>query len=277
MNSQYIKISLLVIPSLVVLGFESVRHTFCIPYVSLQTGNWLIAGLTAVSISGISQGLFRRFEQAERSLRQEREKRSIMEERERLARELHDRIAQSIFYIGVQIESLRQPNRSKPIDPHTWDEVLSALREMDENVRQAIFNLRQDTEVSLNFKERVQRYLANMFPHGGIHWVVNFGIDVSLLETTEQIQLFGILQEAVTNVRKHASASSVMVNLTNTSSMSYTKWIFEICDNGVGFNIDHRRTDQHGLDIIVNRAKEIGAAALIETDQQGTCIQIIKN
>ena len=277
MNPQRIKISLLLIPTLLVLGFEYLRHTFCIPYVSLQTGNWMIAGLTAVSISLISQGLFRHFEQAERSLSQEREKRAIMEERERLARELHDRIAQSIFYMGVQIESLRQPNPKKPIDPSAWDELLLALREMDENVRQAIFNLRQDTEIALNFKERIQRYLENAFSQAEVHWTVNFNNEVSLLETTEQIQLFGILQEAITNIRKHASASFVSVNLTETSSDGQTKWVFEICDDGVGFNVKQRSANQYGLDIITNRAKDISATRFIESDGKGSCIRIIKN
>lgn len=276
MTSNRIRISLLLVPTLIVLGFEYLRHTFCIPYVSLQTGNWMMAGMTAISIAFISQGLFSHFEQAERSLSLEREKRAIMEERERLARELHDRIAQSIFYMGVEIESLRQTNLKKAIASESWDDLLLALREMDENVRQAIFNLRQDTEVTINFRERVERYLENAFFHGEVRWTVDF-CDAVLLETTEQIQLFGILQEAITNIRKHASASSVSVNLTKVPSGGRTKWVFAICDDGVGFQPEQRQANQYGLDIIRNRAKDIGAAAFIESNEQGTCIRIVKN
>jgi signal transduction histidine kinase len=277
MKPRSIKILLLLIPTLVVLGFEYLRHSFCIPYVSLQTGNWLIAGLTALSISLISQGLFSRFEQAERSLSQEREKRAIMEERERLARELHDRIAQSIFYMGVQIDSLRQSNLEKPIDQGMWDELHLALREMDENVRQSIFNLKQNIETTLDFGERIEGYLKNAFYAMQVTWSVHLDLDPSLLETTEQIQLFGILQEAITNIRKHSSATSVLVHLKQKPIAEQTKWIFEICDDGVGFNIKQRRENQYGLDIIMNRAKDIGATALIESGEQGTCLRILKN
>lgn len=277
MTSNRIRISLLLVPTLIVVGFEYLRHTFCIPYVSLETGNWMMAGMTAISIALISQGLFGRFEQAERSLSREREKRAILEERERLSRELHDKIAQSIFYMGVEIESLRQTNLKKPVAPESWDELLLALREMDENVRQAIFNLRQATEVTINFRERVERYLENAFSHGEVRWTVDF-CEASFLETSEQIQLFGILQEAITNIRKHASASSVSVNLTKVPSPgSRTKWVFAICDDGVGFQPEQRQANQYGLDIIRNRAKDIGAAAFIESNEQGTCVRIIKN
>jgi signal transduction histidine kinase len=276
MNTQRIKVSLLLIPTFIVLGFEYLRHTYCIPYVSLETGNWMIAGLTALSISLISQRLFYRFEQAERSLSAEREIRAVLEERERLARELHDRIAQSIFYMGVKIESLRKTNAEKPIESSEWDEVLLALREMDENIRQAIFNLRQDNTASLDFGERMERYLANAFCDTEVHWTVNLECDPSFLETTEQIQLFGILQEAVTNIRKHASASRVSVTLSKTSSGDRT-WTFQVCDNGIGFNPQERRRNQYGLDIIMNRARDIGATALIESSGQGTCIRITKN
>ncbi len=278
MNTQRIKFCLLLVPTFVVLGFEYLRHTYCIPYVSLETGNWMIAGLTALSISLISQGLFYRFEQAERSLSAERELRAVLEERERLARELHDRIAQSIFYMGVKIESLRKTKGREPIEASEWDDVLLALREMDENVRQAIFNLRQDTTVTLDFKERVERYLENAFCDTEVHWTVDFDCDPSVLETTEQVQLFGILQESVTNVRKHASASRVSVTLSTTSSGDGRgKWTFQVCDNGIGFDTQERRKNQYGLDIISNRAKDMGATALIESSGQGTCIRIIKN
>jgi signal transduction histidine kinase len=278
MNTQRIKVALLLIPTFIVLGFEYLRHTYCIPYVSLETGNWMIAGLTALSISLISQRLFYRFEQAERSLSAEREIRAVLEERERLARELHDRIAQSIFYMGVKIESLRKTNVQKPIESSEWDEVLLALREMDENVRQAIFNLRQNDAASMDFGERIERYLENAFCDTQVHWTVNLECDPSFLATTEQIQLFGILQEAVTNIRKHASASRVSVTLSKTSpGNGQETWTFQICDNGIGFNPQERRRNQYGLDIIMNRARDIGATALIESSGQGTCIRIIKN
>lgn len=276
MNTVGIRLSLLLIPTLIVLGFEYLRHTYCIPYVSLQTGNWMIAGLTALSISVISQGLFYRFEQTSRSLSAEREARAIMEERERLARELHDRIAQSIFYLGVQINSLRKTNGSGSNEPSELDEVLIALREMDENVRQAIFNLRQDSTITLALRERIDRYLENVFCDTDTEWRVSLDGDAAL-STTEEIQLFGILQECVTNIRKHASASHVSVTLSNTSSKADRgEWTFEVCDNGVGFNTDGHRRNQYGLDIVASRANDIGAMASVESDEQGTRIRIVK-
>ena len=276
MKPNQIRIALLLIPTLIILVFEYLRHSFCIPYVSLQTGNWIMAGLTAFSIALISQGLFNYYEKSERSLSQERERRAILEERERLARELHDQIAQSIFFMGVQIENLRQTNLKNMVDSVSWDELLLALREVDENVRQAIFNLKQDVELTAHLKERFEQYLEKAFSLENVHWSLDFSEGLNV-EPKEQIQLFGILQEAVMNVLKHASATSVTVALTErTLSDLNGEWIFEICDDGIGFDPQRQSSYRFGLDIIRNRAKDIGAMVISESNEKGTCIRIVK-
>ena len=275
MKAKQIRIALLLIPTLIILGFEYVRHSFCIPYVSLQAGNWMMAGLTALSIAFISQGLFNYYEKAERSLSRERERRAIFEERERLARELHDQIAQSIFFMGVQIENLRQTNLKNMVDSVSWDELLLALREVDENVRQAIFNLKQNTEVTVHLKERIEQYLEKVFSLEEIQWSLHYNENLHF-EPKEQIQLFGILQEAVTNIIKHASATSVIVTLTEKPSANRGEWIFEICDDGVGLHSQGQTEYRFGFDIIKNRAKDIGATVISESSEKGTCIRIIK-
>jgi signal transduction histidine kinase len=276
MKTQRIKISLLFIPAFIVLGFEYLRHTYCIPYVSLQTGNWLIGILTAISISLISQRLFRQFEQAERSLSTEREARAVMEERERLARELHDQIAQSIFFMGVQVESFRKTSHHRPLESTEWDDMVLALREMDENVRQAIFNLRQEPSKTVDFRVRIEKYLENALYDTQIRWKLDWSNEFLLLPPAEQIQLFGILQEAIMNIRKHASATEITIEFSSPSPSGGPQWSFAISDNGVGFDPSEHRAHQYGLDIVMNRAKDLGAKALIHSSAEGTQIEIIK-
>lgn len=273
MSSKRIKLTLFIFPALVIGGFETFRHTLCIPYLSMETGNWLTALLAALIVALISRRLFSQFEQTERDLSSERETRAVFEERERIARELHDRIAQSIFYIGVQINSVKQKaNFNEPGVQSSLNDVLLALREMDENVRQSIFNLRQDAQSGAHFVERVENYLKNAFVSMNVTWELDLSHNVTILQPDEQVQLFGILQEAITNIRKHAKASHIKISLETSDN----KWTFQIFDDGVGFDVEQAREKKYGLDIIFSRAADIGAKPIIQSSPNGTMIQILK-
>ena len=134
MTSNRIKLILYIFPALVIGGFETLRHTISIPYISSDLGNWVTALLTSLIVALFSKRMFTQFEMTERELSLEREKRAVFEERERLARELHDQIAQTIFYLGVQVESI-QNRMLRETDglQVTLDEIQVALREMDDN------------------------------------------------------------------------------------------------------------------------------------------------
>ena len=69
----------------------------------MKLGNWVTALIDAAVIALISRKLFQQYANTEKELGKERETRAVFEERERLARVLHDQIAQSIFYSGVQV------------------------------------------------------------------------------------------------------------------------------------------------------------------------------
>ena len=129
----------------------------------------------------------------------------------------------------------------------------------------------------MHLKERIEQYLEKVLSIEGIHWSLDFSGELQF-EPKEQIQLFGILQEAVTNILKHASATSVTIKITDTTLSDLDgKWIFEICDDGIGFDHQQQSGYPFGFDIIRNRANDIGATVIIESSEKGTCIQISKN
>lgn len=280
MTPRQIKWTLFIVPALVIGSFETLRHTLLANFIPLQLGNWITALIDAAVIAVLSRQMFRLFEHNQQELSEEREWRAIHEERERLARELHDQIAQSIFYTGIQVQSIRKKvteTRNEHIQ-HELDEVLLSLREMDDNIRQAIFNLKQPTMDSATFLERVHSYLASTLGDNGIHWHVEADVRPRTLNPTEQLQLFGILQEAVTNVIKHSRASAVTVSLKQLSASEH-KWVFSIEDNGVGFDPTLAPPKRYGLDIISNRARDIDATAIFDSSpqHQHTRVSVKKN
>ena len=91
------------------------------------------------------------------------------------------------------------------------------------------------------------------------------------LPTDVQVQVLHVVQEALSNVRKHAHATSVHVRVQQTP-----EWRFEVADDGRGFDIDTCPGDSHvGLRIMRERAQRIGAQVTIRTDTgKGTRVAI---
>lgn len=280
MTHRQIKWMLFIVPALVIGSFETLRHTVLTNVIPLQLGNWITALIDAGLIAILSRQMFRLFEKNQAELSTKRERLAILEERERLAREMHDQIAQSIFYTGVQVQFIQQRTellRDSELQ-NSLVNVLSSLREMDDNIRQAIFNLKQPAVDHADFMERVHHYLASTLGDNGITWSVQAASDGPTLLPAEQLQLFGILQEAVTNIIKHSRASMVRVSLEQTSSPQH-QWIFSVEDNGIGFGSASAEGHRYGLGIIENRAREINATALFESkpEDRYTRICVKKN
>ncbi|GEO26529.1 hypothetical protein AAC03nite_23140 [Alicyclobacillus acidoterrestris] len=280
MIPRYIKWALFFVPALVIGGFETVRHTLLTNILPMEMGNWVTAVIDAVVIAIVSRTLFQRFARTEQALSQERESRAVMEERERLARTLHDHIAQSLFYAGVQIQAVKS-RTSASADPtlqSELDDISQSLREMDENVRQAIFNLKQKSVVGGAFEDRVRSYLDQTLSPTRIRWTMEASSPLPALLTTEQVQLFGILQEAITNVMKHARASHVRVRL-EADERDATRWQFTIEDDGVGFdwqNVSQQAPGarRYGMEMMATRARDMGAEFLVQSSVEGTVITI---
>ncbi|WP_257985558.1 histidine kinase [Bacillus sp. V5-8f] len=106
--------------------------------------------------------MFRIIKSSNELLVQEQAKRAVYEERERLARELHDGIAQSLFFLYIKL---------KQGDTETASRAVSII---DNHVRQSIFNLRSIPEEHGSLKSRITSWLSNWDSMTGIHRRRNF-------------------------------------------------------------------------------------------------------
>ena len=182
---------------------------------------------------------------------------AVSQERIYLARELHDSIAQSLAFIKIQVQLMRDAVRSG--DP---DEMREILEEIDTGVRESYGDVR---ELLLHFRTRtnsedIEPALATTlrkFEHqSGVHTSLSIEGQGIPLFPDAQIQVLHIVQEALSNVRKHAQASHVSLKVQQQPA-----WRFEVRDDGVGFNLDEDRPDEThvGLRIMNERAQLIGA------------------
>ncbi len=194
------------------------------------------------------------------------------EERQRLARELHDSVTQTLFTASVVAESsLRQwnanPEKARILVEQLHQLTQGALAEM----RVLLLELRPAALTKVQFGELVAQFIRSLSSRRLINFHVALD-SVPTLPPDTQISLYRILQEALNNVVKHADARNVMIRL----------WIDDAClhllieDDGRGFNRETLNGASHGMSIMNERADEIGAALI--TDSQpgnGTRVQVM--
>ncbi|MDN5331817.1 MAG: two-component system, NarL family, sensor histidine kinase DegS [Tepidanaerobacteraceae bacterium] len=197
------------------------------------------------------------------------------EERKAIAREIHDGPAQSIANVLLQLEVLEKIYEN---DPDTVKRELMDLKKLVKDtlgeIRKIIFNLRPSALDDLGIEAVARRYCAEFQEDTGI--CVGFVVmgDRAKLDSTVEITLFRVIQEALSNVKKHARAKNVRVKLEFLPDL--VNLVIE--DDGVGFDIDKldEREDGHfGLVNIRERVDLLNGTVRIRSEPgRGTNIYI---
>ncbi|CAN7194615.1 type IV pili methyl-accepting chemotaxis transducer N-terminal domain-containing protein [Acidovorax sp. LjRoot129] len=197
---------------------------------------------------------------------------AVAEERGMLARELHDSIAQSLAFLKIQTQLLRDAvNRGDEAKrDRSMGELDVGVRECYSDVRELLVHFR--TRTSDEDIESALRATLSKFEHQSglattLH-MVGYGLP---LPSDLQIQVLHMVQEALSNVRKHAKATRVDLRVHRHP------WHFEVQDNGIGFDVAGVPPDSlHiGLGIMRERAQRAGAALEVHSAPgQGTRVCI---
>ena len=194
---------------------------------------------------------------------------AIIEERERIARELHDGMAQLLGYVNTKAMAVRlmlKNGRTEAALRHL-QQLEGAARELFVDVRQAVLGLRAAGHVGDGLTTILEDYTAQFGQLGEVPVEILIAPEVvSLVLSAEtQLHLLRIVQEALTNVRKHASASRAWVKLQVVSgSLDLT-----IADDGTGFDLEHFWTEpqqRFGLSTMRERAEAISAEFSLESE-----------
>lgn len=196
---------------------------------------------------------------------------AVIDERARIAREMHDGLAQILGYMNLQIQTLEALLKQDKRDSAFAElqQMRQAVQTAHADVRENILSLRTTLSTDAGVASAIEEYLDGFSVQTGIgvHFVNNAGDDLGLSPMAE-VQLVCILQEALANVRKHAKAETVTVILARTNGNAY----LEITDNGIGFE---RPSAMHrfGLQTMQERAQSVGGQITIQS-QVGTGTQI---
>ena len=183
---------------------------------------------------------------------------AIAEERTLVAQGLHDSIAQGLNFMKLQMQMLKDSiSRENREEVEQVIELLElGVRESYDDVRELLTNFRSkvgDGDFMSALHMTAERYRKQT----GVRVSVNLNDRGAPLPAEQQLQVLFVVQEALSNVRKHANASHVSIDLVNQED-------FEVCvqDDGQGFDPDNAQiqAEQHiGLKIMNERAARVNA------------------
>ncbi len=190
--------------------------------------------------------------------------RAVAEERSRLAREIHDGLAQYLFAVSTHTTTLEQGGSAQELIPQIKQAATAAQQE----ARFAILAL-SSAGGSAPFDTALQRYVELLTADGQLE--VELEIDPRMrLDPDEQIELFRIVQEGLANVRRHAHAQRAEVRIGEQAGRRLVK----IVDDGEGFDRDATDGGQ-GLRNIRARIGSIGAVLALRTSPgAGTALEV---
>ena len=198
---------------------------------------------------------------------------AVGEERALLARELHDSIAQSLAFLKIQAQLLRQAvNREQPAKVQaTLDELDTGLRESINDVRELLVHFRTRTNTE-DIEAALQETLQKFQHQTGLPTRLEVRGQGLPLPADVQVQVLHVMQEALSNVRKHASGAT-HVSLEVHKGQ---EWRLTVRDNGSGFDPGLSRGESHvGMKIMRERAERIGARVdVVSAPGQGTAMTL---
>jgi len=191
------------------------------------------------------------------SLMAKLEYKAMVEERARLAREIHDGLAQTLGFLKLKTAQIRNylENADTALARETIDTLYEVLDEAYQDARQAIDGLRI-ASIDESLAEMLRQIASEYETYIGIPVQITESDVKSVLPSEVTAQLIRIVQEALSNIRKHAQANKVDISISQRSN----DLIIDVSDDGVGFWIeDVTGTSKHGLRGMRERAELIGA------------------
>ena len=203
---------------------------------------------------------------------------SIEEERSRISREIHDDIGQRMTALRMDL-SLIEKSLKESSDPvirdMTVNEIPEIQRMIDDGIqtmRKIIRDLRPEVLDTLGLIDGIRWQADEFQKRTGIQCSVKLPEQDPTFESKVSTTIFRILQEALTNVVRHARATEVHVILQHTNDLI----ALEVADNGKGISeIEKNKVESFGLLGIRERARSIGGSMAINGEQgKGTLLRI---
>jgi signal transduction histidine kinase len=194
---------------------------------------------------------------------------TMLEDRERIARDLHDGVIQSLFAVGLGL----QGTAAVVGDSRLADRIQQGVGEIDRvigDLRSYIFGLRPDMLTAGNLTNALEQLAHETSERTAVTVVVDVdsSLETTLAEASQQVTQ--IVREALSNVGRHAEAETCRVSVRRENGLA----VIEIDDDGRGFDVDVSPRGL-GLGNLAERASAIGGTlSIVSSPEQGTTVRV---
>lgn len=230
--------------------------------VALDTGDGQVAGDLTI-LHDVSDRL-----EADRLRMAEAHRRSAWEERQKIARILHDSVTQylnSLVMLGSSAQQQIARNRVESL-PQTVENIITSARQAQQELRAMIHELQEESADSQDFDllRSLAERVGSLGSESGLHIVLETPKRL-FLDGWRQREVFFIITESLNNIIKHSAADQVLIRLGHVDGV----FSLEVLDNGRGFNPDLVRVGGMGLANIKARAANLAGELSINSKPQG--------
>jgi signal transduction histidine kinase len=192
---------------------------------------------------------------------------AVLQERERIAQDLHDGSIQSLYAVSLALEDTQELMSADPAQAiERIDHAIDSIHGTIQEIRDFIMGLDPDARTAIDLLSGLAALTDEFERSTLIEVELSSDPDVPL-DPDESLQLIQLTREAMSNVARHAEASKVVVNVEDRR-----EWLrLSIIDDGRGFDTSEgQRPGHHGLTNMHARAESLGGSLAITSDDDGT-------
>lgn len=201
---------------------------------------------------------------------------AVIDERERLARDLHDNIGQILGFINFQAQAIKQNLQKEDIEiiASKLEQLVEVTQTAQSDIRDYIHNVRNSNNLEKNFLVSLKNMIQRFEEQYGLTIILKLTEQLTgeELSPIKYVNILNIIKEALNNVTKHAQANRAVVSLALDKDVLYVT----VEDDGKGFDIVYNNSktkSKFGLDIMRERAAIIGATIKIASIvDRGSCV-----
>ncbi|MGB0389228.1 MAG: sensor histidine kinase [Ardenticatenaceae bacterium] len=242
----------------------------------IQTLSLLIVGYFTSALNSRLRAQQRALSEANAQLRDQastREELTISQERNRMARELHDTLAHTLSGLSVQLQAVKAYWQVDPLaSQEMLDGALAATRSGLQETRRALKALRATPLENLGLLLAIRELAESAAERGKLELELSFTDPLPFLTAEISQCIYRVAQEAITNVLYHANAKRLSVEIRGNNDEVQLK----IEDDGVGFDVNRQYTGHWGVQGMRERAQQVGGRLEIKSQpHHGTTIQLV--
>ncbi len=196
---------------------------------------------------------------------------AVMEDRERIAKELHDGVIQSLFAVGMGLQAAGTLSKDAELEAR----IEGAVNEIDRvirDLRNYIFGLRPGILADRQLDQAIRQLATDFEQKTGVTTVVEIDGTIASELASRAADVVQLAREALSNVGRHAGAATCRVSLSRSDDGA---GILEIDDDGLGFDLEQARNKGQGLRNLDERAASLGGKLkVVSTAGEGTTVAI---